>query len=48
MKLSVPTMAVAVLTLVSWLDGGWPSRVATLVALAVCVVADVRASRRAA
>lgn len=48
MKVSIPTIAVALLAVVSWLDGGWPSRIATLVALAACIVSDVRTARRAA
>ncbi len=48
MKVSILTIAVALLALVSWIDGGWPSRTATLLALAACVVHDVRSARRAA
>lgn len=48
MKISVPTIAVALLAVVSWIDGGWPSRIATLAALAACIVTDVRSARREA
>jgi hypothetical protein len=46
MKVSIPTLAVGLLAVVSWIDGGWASRIATLAALAVCVAVDVRRARR--
>lgn len=45
--ISIPTLAIGVLALVSWLDGGPASRIATVLALAACIVVDVRAARRA-
>lgn len=46
LKLSIPTLAIGVLAIVSWMDGGWPSRIATLLALIVCATVDVRSARR--
>ena len=48
MKIGIPTWAVAVLTLVSWIDGGPASKAVSTLALVVCIVADIRAARRAA
>lgn len=42
------TYMIGVLALLSWTSPGLVSRIATLAALAVCVVCDIRAYRRKA